>query len=375
MSAIVQRPRFPSRGGRLAGIGGPLARVAFAQAAFATALCVSCGAGRGPAPFLPGDLIPPGLESISATGESLVMLEFTEAVRAPGEGPTLWGPQGLAVPIASMSAEGEALRVETAAALIPGAEYRLEGRVEDQAGNSLGFILAFNGLNPRPSSMLINEVRTDSSAPRSDLIELYVTGSGLCAGHALVSGSVEDPDWVYRLPACETASGEYLIVHLATPEGESYPDELGADLALSAGPDSSGSARDLWLPEKATLSKSNGIIVLIGPDGAAMDALAYSDKVSEAGAPYDGFGTKAFQARVLALAGSGAWKAGSPPKPEDLASSRGVTSTRTLCRSSMSADTDRAADWHVVPTKGQSFGSANSDGAYVPGPAAARIKR
>jgi hypothetical protein len=302
-------------------------------------------------------------------------LEFTEAVRTPGEDTRLWGPQGLAVRIASMSAEGEALRVQTAAPLAPGAEYRLEGRVEDQAGNSLGYILAFTGLNPRPSSMLINEVRTDSSAPRSDLIEVYVSGSGLCAGHALVCGTLEDPDWVYRLPSFEATRGDYLVVHLGMPEGESYPDELGGDLSLSGGPDSSGAARDLWLPERAALPKSNGIILLIGPDGGAMDALAYSDKAAEPGAPYGGFGTKAFQARVQALAASGAWRAGDPPQPADLASSIGVTSTRTLCRSSVSADTDAAADWHVVPTKGQSFGSANRDDTYVPGPAASRIKR
>ena len=344
-----------------------------AAVAFLIALCLSCGPGRGPDAFIPADLDPPSVRSVAATGESSVSLVFSEAVRVPIEAPALWGPDGRKVPVATVNAEGGTLGVVAGEALVPGAEYRLEGRVEDQAGNSLGFILTFNGLNPRPSSMLINEVRTDSSAPRSDLIELFVTRGGLCAGFSLISGSADDPDWAYRLPSCETARGEYLIIHLGQPEGGSYPDELGADLALSGGPDSLSAARDLWLPEKVSLPKSNGIVLLIDPDGKAMDALAYSDKVPEPSAAYGGFGTRAFQDRIQALAAQEAWKLSDPPSPGDLVSSRGVTSTRTLCRDSASSDTDSPADWHIVPTKGQSFGSANSDERYAP--AAASVKR
>jgi hypothetical protein len=37
-----------------------------------------------------------------------------------------------------------------------------------------------------------------------------------------------------------------------------------------------------------------------------------------------------------------------------------------MCRSSESADTDAASDWHIVPTSTFSFGTVNSDEVYVP---------
>jgi hypothetical protein len=94
--------------------------------------------------------------------------------------------------------------------------------------------------------------------------------------------------------------------------------------------------------------------------------VAYSERTIDSDAKYGGFGSAALRDRVAAIAAAGAWTVSEPPRPEDCARSAGVTSTRSLCRSSASGDTGTGADWHVTPTKGSTLGTVNSDEAYMP---------
>ena len=66
--------------------------------------------------------------------------------------------------------------------------------------------------------------------------------------------------------------------------------------------------------------------------------------------------------RANYVAQRGGWvHLGEHVAPEDAVSSAATTSTRSMGRASTSADSDAAADRHTVPTRGASFGAANSD--------------
>jgi hypothetical protein len=115
------------------------------------------------------------------------------------------------------------------------------------------------------------------------------------------------------------------------------------------------------------LSGTNGALSLCAsPNGGMIDAVLYSIRTVESDTKYGGFGSAALRDRVAAVVDAGAWNASAPPRPEDCARSTGTTSTRTICRSSSSADSDSGSDWHVVPTKGSTLGSTNSDEVYSP---------
>jgi hypothetical protein len=338
--------------------------------------------------FEPGDLRPPAVVAWGATGPAEVLVLFDEAVHAdPGafdvamrltgqdEGAVRLPVDSGSSPVPATSilaiAEGptsEGVLVVLEGDQEPGLAYVLTGLVGDSAGNLSSFVLPYWGFNPNPARLVINELLTEGTSTRPDAIELFVHQGGNLAGLTLFIGSPGLYDLRYVFPACSVDQGEFIILHLK-PQG--LPEEVDEldDVALSGGLDASAVARDFWIRgEPGALSGKNGVVTLcVSPTGAIMDAVAYSERTSESDTKYDGFGTAAFRDRVGEIVACGTWVIqGVKPAPEDCARSTGTTSTRTICRSSQSADTDRGPDWHIVPTKGISLGTANSDEVYVP---------
>jgi hypothetical protein len=343
--------------------------------AAAPALCLACGPGRLPPPFEPVDIYPPAVLGSEPEGKAGLRVYFDEDVAVSGGGAIILDAAGAALPLAETLAAGRELVVAAEGELEPGADYRLECRVRDAWGNSASFVLPFTGLNERLPRLLLNEVRTDSSKPRCDMVELYALEPGSTAGMVLASGVVGDAEWVYRLPVFEAAAGEYIVIHLSRPEEGGWADETGPDLAVSAGTDAAASGRDLWYPGTAALAKGSGSLSLYGsPSGGIMDAFIYTDRTSESDGDYGGFGSEKMRRRAMAIESLGAWKAEGGMRPEACASSAGTTETRTLCRDSASSDGDGAADWHVAPTRGASFGAPNTDLRYDPASRKARKK-
>jgi hypothetical protein len=152
------------------------------------------------------------------------------------------------------------------------------------------------------------------------------------------------------------------------PQG--IPEELDepGDPALSGGLDASPSAYDFWVPGGTGLSGNNGVLSLYDrPCGALRDGVLYSNRTSASDSLYRGFGSEATLARAEELIAEGGWIIEAEAvRPEDAVNPEDSTATRSLCRSSTSADANTAADWHVVPTRGFTFGKANSDEKYVP---------
>jgi len=201
-----------------------------------------------------------------------------------------------------------------------------------------------------------------------DLAELAVLESGNLAGLAFRVGCAACQVLVYVFPACEVAAGEYVVLHLK-PQGIPEERDETEDVSASGGLDAYPYSRDFWYPGgDGALPGENGLVTLYrSTTGPVLDALLYSARTSASDAKYGGFGTQALLDQARAVVADGAWRiAGTEVRPEEAARSEGCTSTRTLCRSSGSEDTDSASDWHVVPTKGSTVGGPNSDAVYVP---------
>jgi len=366
------------------------------------ALCIlalsSCIPDPVIAVFEPGDLRPPAVVSWGATGPAELLVVFDEAVRPDPKafdvarrlsyqeltGQELTAQDGTAtslpsepearlVPVVSILSVREGPTSDGVLVVLdgdqePGLAYVLTGLVSDGAGNLSSFVLPYWGFNADPAWLVINELLTEGTSSRPDALELFVDRGGNLAGLTLFIGSPGLHDLRYVFPACGVAGGEFIILHLK-PQG--LPEELDEldDVTLSGGQDASKEARDFWVSgEPGSLSGKNGVVTLCAsPTGAIMDAVAYSERTSESDTKYDGFGTAAFRDRVAEIVAYAAWAIqGGKPAPGDCARSTGTTSTRTICRSSDSADTDSAGDWHIVPTKGISLGKANSDEVYMP---------
>jgi len=334
-------------------------------AALAAAAC-SCVPDIVPAVFEPADLKPAAVLSWGPSGPGSLRVVFDEAVALD---PSLFASSpGPAVSAVLPSAEDGVVVVELDGPQDAGAAYALSGLVVDGAGNATSFVLPYWGHNPDPAGMLVNELLTEGSSTHPDAVEFVVTESGDLAGLAFFAGTPYDHDLRYVFPPCHVEADRYVVLHLK-PQG--LPEELDetADPAASGGIDANPAAYDFWYREGGgSLPGKNGVVGLcLTPGGGWLDAVPYSDRSVDSDTRYGGFGTAALQRRVGLVVESGLWMVpGDAPRPEDCARSTGVTGTRTLCRSSDSADDDSGGDWHVVPTKGASIGGPNSDGVYVP---------
>ena len=310
-----------------------------------------------------GDLVPPVYLGIQAMGPSQVVVEFDEAVRlTPG---TVAVSDALGT--ATARVEEAAVIVETEHQSVPGTEYTLEARVEDGAGNSTTFVAAFYGYNPDVPEVVINELTTQGSKTKPDVVELYLKTSGNLGGLTLYEGTPGEWETRYVFPAMELPAGAYVVVHYR-PEG--IPEEITEieDPTESGGIDATDEAWDVWIPGGDGLTGNNGAVTLAEqPFGRIIDAVLYSNRTSASDTTYRGFGSSRMLAQAEELFAAGAWSAaGEAIVPEDCLDPEDSTATRSMSRSSESVDTDTAADWHITPTRGATFGAVNTDEVYLP---------
>ena len=309
------------------------------------------------------DLRPPVLLGVSVPSAREVRALFDQEVRVePGEmslTPSL--------PVDGIEPRGSEIILILAADQALGVEYFLDGRVEDENGNSMSFIVPFYGYNPRVPGLVINEFTTQGSGNHPDLVEIAVLSSGNLAGVTLYEGTKEDFDQKKVLPSLEVAPGDYLLVHFK-PEGIPEETDETADPDVSGGLDAVSGAWDFWVDGGSGLSGNNGVIALYtSPSGALLDGVLYSNRTSASDERYRGFGSTRVLERAETLCGEGGWTAaGELVAPEDAVDPDPSTATRSICRDSTGTDTDGREDWHIVPTGGYTFGGVNSDDVYVP---------
>jgi len=354
---------------------------------FALSLCTCCGPIADMRERLDPDLLPPLLLGVRTLNADHLELLFDE--------PPLCRLEDLAVDpfldVLAVDSEDCRLLIRIADQT-PGLPYQLEAMVEDEAGNGLHFLARFYGFNGKVPLLLINELTTRGTGNHPDAVELKVFAGGNMGGLVLYEGTPGNYDERLIFPPFPVSSGEFLIIHFK-PEG--IPDEIDETSAkdLSGGLDASDQAYDFWIPEGSGISGNNGVISLYDrPGGEILDGVLYSNRTSDSDEKYGGFGTPDSWERARELVADGGWLvSGVQVRPEDAVNPEGSTGTRSICRSPVSVDTapdstgtasadttgtvpadsppvdtDTAADWHIVPTLGFTFGEENSDEIHVP---------
>lgn len=325
-------------------------------------LCTCCGPIADIRERFDPDLTPPVLMGIRTLSEEQVELAFDEPPSCRIEDIAIV-PELIPVLVQN---EGS-LVLLSLSPQTPGMPYRLEAVVVDEAGNANHFLAVFYGYNGNPPELLINEYTTRGTGNHPDAVELKVSGGGNMGGLVLYEGTPSNCDDRLIFPAFEVEAGDFLIVHFK-PQG--IPEEINetGKKSLSGGLDSSENAYDFWIPEGAGISGNNGVISLYNrPGGEILDGVLYSDRSSGSDERYGGFGTLDSLERAEELVADGGWiTTEERVRPEDAVSPEGSTGTRSICRSAASEDSDTAADWHIVPTRGFTFGEENSDEVFVP---------
>ncbi len=329
----------------------------------ASASLAACGPFPDPRALIAADLQPPIFKHSDAVGPGEIEIEFHEEISASMNECTITPP----MEIERVDCEQNVLRIELKHPLDPGAEYHVSGTVRDVAGNSLKFITKLYGFNPDVPELLLNELTLRGSGNHPDCVEIETRSAGNLAGVTIYEGT--PGSWDHRLvfPSVPVEKGEYIVVHFK-PEGiEEEIDEI-SDITASGGLDASDTGRDFWVEDGTGLSGNNGVITLCRTaNGKILDGVLYSNRTSDSDERYSGFGTKKVLERAVALFESGEWEAEwTSIRPEDAINPEGSTSTRSICRKPGGEDTNSAADWYIVPTRGATFGSPNTTDVYVP---------
>ncbi len=351
----------------------------------ALCLCTCCGPITDIRERFDPDLIPPLLLGLRTLDVEQLELTFDE--------PPFCRLENLRVDplleVRGVHNQGCRLLVQLAPQT-PGLPYRLEAVVEDEAGNGLHLLTRFYGFNGEIPALLINEFTTRGTGNHPDAVELKVMKGGNMGGVVLYEGTSDNHDDRLIFPPFVVSTGDFLVIHF---KPENIPEEIDETSAkdLSGGLDASDQAYDFWIREGAGISGNNGVLSLYDrPGGAIQDGVLYSNRTSDSDVEYGGFGTLDSWERAQELAADGGWSiSGEQVRPEDAVSPEGSTGTRSICRSRVSADTpsaaasgdtdstsagtgaasvdtDTASDWHIVPTRGFTFGAENSDEIYVP---------
>lgn len=292
------------------------------------------------------DLDPPRFVALSVVDSHTVTVTLDKEVEPVDYGLSISPPLGEVSAVPS----GHDLVISTELPTEAGAEYLLEATVEDTSGNSLSFLARFFGHNARVPELLINELNPRGSGNNPETVELIALTDGNLAGVTLYNGTAASWDSKLVLPQQEVAAGQFVLAHFR-------PHAAGHESALN-----------FWVPEGAGLPTNNGVVTLYDvPGGGIRDAVIYSDRTSESDDRYRGFGTTRMLQRVDEVVAAGAWQIeGELARPEDAVNVALSTATRSLNRSSSSHNSNSRDDWHVVPTRGSTFGAVNSDEVHEP---------
>ena len=309
-----------------------------------------------------GTASPPVVQEVVNRSPSLITLKFDKEISADQSNFMIVPEVG----ISAVECQGQTVEVHPAQALSAGEEYFIKGTVQDSKSNSTSFGVTFFGYNPDLPHLVINEFTTNGSGKHPDTVELYVHKGGNAAGITLFGGTKTTFQDKFILPSFQVKKGEYVLIHLKPQGIETEVDEKEKKDAAK-GYDSSDTAWDFWLQGGSGLSGNNGAVTLYtNPYGDLMDAVIYTNRTSESDTNYRGFGSAKFMLQADEIAEAGGWAIeGDEITPEDCVSSSDSTATRSICRSSTSADSGSKENWHTVPTSKFSFGKENSDEIYI----------
>ncbi|MFP4619658.1 MAG: hypothetical protein ACLFMZ_12525 [Spirochaetaceae bacterium] len=324
---------------------------------------LSCGPLPDSREFLERDIHPPVFLGAGAPDEETFEIIFNERAEISRQELSIY-PE---VPLESIDWKRETCRITLSETMQPGIEYALEGTARDESGNSLTFLTHIFGYNPNLPTLRLNEITTQGSTSNPDKVELKILEDGTTAGLCLYEGV--DTSWTSRkiLPPIEVEAGDYIVVHFRPAGTPDEIDELEDPYECSAEKAVPG-AWDLWVEGSTGISSNNGVIAIYeSTTGPLIDGFLYSNRTSSSDERYRGFGTTRALERADILHEQGGWLAQERlVAPEDAVDPDDSTATRSMCRMPEGSDTNTAADWHIVPTRGSTFGFLNSEEVYEP---------
>ena len=308
------------------------------------------------------DLKPPILEEVHVNNSRSLSISFDEPIFFDRDD----YKSNPALPVESWEISENTITFQFTDDQQPGKMYKCRSDVSDESGNSLSFILRFYGWNPNLPELLINEFNPEGSGNNPDTIELYSISAGNTAGVTIFLGTSNNYRETYVLPSLEVNAGDYIIIHMR-PEGLSSEITETTDKSISTGKLASDLAWDLWVDGDKPISGQNGVISLYSnPFGSIIDAVPYSSRVTADSEDYFGWTATTID-MIEELSFLNVWNSTDGfIRPEDAASSISTTGTRSICRNSLSSDTNSKDDWHIVPTGEKSFGEINSDNVHIP---------
>jgi len=240
---------------------------------------------------------------------------------------------------------------------------KIIGTIKDKGGNETFLILPFYYNNTQLPEVLINEFITKGSKNHPDLIELRCMSPGNIQGLTLFLGTKDSFEEAFVFPSTLVKEGDFILLHLK-PDGlplevneQDSPDQ-------SLGKDSSPQAWDYWMDPPSGLSGNNGIFTLYtNPQGQMVDAVFYTNRGRESVDNYQGFGSRKLLEQAQRLQQEGHWVFPDLSPHWGIDSTKGTT-TRSFCRNSEGSDANSSTDWHIVPTRGSTFGAPNSNEVY-----------
>jgi len=258
--------------------------------------------------------------------------------------------------------DGKIVRVTLEVNAQPGILITADLLAEDEKRNSINVLVSFRSRNNRMPELIINELCTEYSNPRTEFIEFKMkTPGNLGAMRVFILGnSNASKETVFEFKPVEVKKDEFVVLHLRTVE-DNCRDEYGPNLDESGGRNATPNARDFWIPGNAKRmhKEATAVYVLDQDDNVLAAAMISTDN-----APW--WGKDYFAEAATFLFSQGAWQSadGKLPGPADAARSTGTTNTRTINRDETKANTNTAADWYVTVTSGATPGRPNNTGRY-----------
>jgi len=259
---------------------------------------------------------------------------------------------------------GSVVRVKMEEGIAPGILLTADLLAEDEKNNTINVLVSFRSRNNRMPGLIINEMCTEYSKPKTEFIEFKMKSSGnLGAMRVVIMGnSAASKETIYEFKPVEVRKDEYVMLHLRTVE-ENCKDELGARLDESGGTNAMPTARDFWIEGNTKrIHKEASIIYVMDQDDRILSAVMISNQSG------DWWGKDYLAEAAETLFANDAWKSsdGQIPGPANAVNSTGTTNTRTICRDETKANTGTKSDWYITATSSATPGKANNPTRYVP---------
>ena len=241
--------------------------------------------------FLEGDFSAPQISSFTLTGSASAEINFSKEISEVNA--CIFRKHNPEEKISAsefIKAEDNCIKIRFSEKTKIGCAYIMEGNAADSSGNSVTFSIPFTGWNENPAVLILNEVRNSygtvkengTSVHKTEFAEVYVLKGGNLSGLEICS-LCDGEEKKYVFPPVEVSQGEYITVHMRTPEstascpedGKGTVSETGTDLTLSTHIDSCSTARDLWADNTKAVFADTDIIMI--RDGSKIyDCLYYA---------------------------------------------------------------------------------------------------